>query len=97
MEDKNRELTGKELEDFNKFMKVLDDLDFNTCVRFIKQCEGTDMVITELQGVVSDLVEILIEINEYPNGYADFIKEVEANDFTLTHKKKGIETSEETI
>lgn len=94
-EVKSRGLTPKEKEDYEKFTKVVETFDFEKCSRFIKECEAEDVAIDDMRVVVADLVDILIETGEYPNGYADFLREVELNDFTLTHNKKKWRSSNE--
>lgn len=89
IEEVNREHTKKEKEDIKKTMNLIDKMDVETCLKFIKQCDGLDMLLDmTAREAVDALVDILIDEDEtYPNGYSDFIKEVKANDFTMTHEK----------
>ncbi len=74
--------------DNNKLKEIVEKMNLDTCLRFIKQYEGGDTYLEVAQEVVIEMVEILIDINAYPNGISDFIKEVKANDFTMTRKKE---------
>ncbi len=81
----------KEDMDQEKAIELIQKMDAETGIKFIKQCAGLDMLLhMTIPEAVTELVEILIGVkDEYPNGYSDFIEEVEDDDFTLTHKKKG--------
>jgi hypothetical protein len=70
-----------------KIIEVIEKMDFETCIAFLKECEYA--VIDDIRDKVKDMVLALIEVDQYPNGYSDFIKEVKANDFTMTHEKEG--------
>ncbi len=83
MEKLEQYIPTEEDRDQEKAIELINEMDIETCLEFIKQCDGLDMLLyMDAHETVLELVNILRFRDKYPYGYSDFIKEVQANDFT---------------